>query len=229
MIALFPTSGMTISWTMLNKGNVAAAIKITAISLIVGSVLAPVYLSVALGTLVEIDLLETFLTIAQIVILPMILGSITNQVILKFVNEEDYKTRIKPIFPALSVWPMLFIIFSSISMKANAIASRPDLLLKIILIPFIFYVFNFLVSTIVVRLFFNRYDGYALVYGSVMRNLSIALGLAMTSFGADTALIITVAFILQVKSAAWFGKLSSQYNWLENKVKTNNDSNLIID
>ena len=217
MISLFPTSGMTISWTMLNKGNVPAAIKITALSLIIGSFLAPLYLYVALGTIIEVNVMKTFITIAQIVILPMILGNITYRLILRKFTVEHFNKRIKPIFPAISVWAMLFIIFASISMKAKAILNKPDQLLNIVVMLVFFYILNFTISTLVVRKFYNKADGYALVYGTVMRNLSIALGLAIASFGPDTALIITLAFILQVQSAAWYGKLSSKYGWLESK------------
>lgn len=217
MISLFPTSGMTISWTMINKGNVPAAIKITAISLILGSFLAPIYLYFALGTMIEVKIISTFITIAQIVILPMILGNITYKLILKKYSVEQFTQKIKPIFPAISVWAMLFIIFASISMKAKMILKNPEQLLSIILLLIIFYAINFALSTFVVRKFYNQSDGYALVYGTVMRNLSIALGLAIASFGQDTALIITLAFILQVQSAAWYGKLSSKYGWLKSE------------
>lgn len=217
MVSLFPTSGMTISWTMFSKGNVAAAIKVTAISLLLGSFLAPIYLYFTVGTLVDINILQTFITIAQIVILPMILGNITYKLILKEVSMEEFNDKIKPILPSISIWPMIFIIFTSISMKAKAIASKPELLIYSVLILIIFYTFNFTISTLVARRFFSRENGYALIYGTVMRNLSIALGLAIASFGPDTALIITLAFILQVQSAAWYGKLSAKYGWLESK------------
>lgn len=217
MISLFPTSGMTISWTMLNKGNVAAAIKVTAISLLLGSFLAPIYLYFTVGTLVDVNILQTFISIAQIVILPMILGNITYKLILKKYSPEQFGKKIKPILPALSVWAMIFIIFTSISMKAKAIADKPELLVNSLLLIILFYMLNFIISTLVVRRFFNKEDGYALVYGTVMRNLSIALGLAIASFGPDTALIITLAFILQVQGAAWYGKLSAKYGWLEPK------------
>ncbi len=42
-----------------------------------------------------------------------------------------------------------------------------------------------------------------------MRNLSLALALAMTVLGpqgAEAALVIAVAYVLQVQSAAWFVK-----------------------
>lgn len=217
MISLFPTSGMTISWTMLNKGNVPAAIKITAISLILGSFLAPLYLYFALGTMIEVKIISTFITIAQIVVMPMILGNITYKIILKYYSVDHFNKKIKPFFPAVSVWAMLFIIFTSISMKAKVILNKPEQLISTILLLILFYIINFGLSTLVVKKFYNQSDGYALVYGTVMRNLSIALGLAIASFGPDTALIITLAFILQVQSAAWYGKLSSKYGWLRSK------------
>ena len=61
------------------------------------------------------------------------------------------------------------------------------------------------------RALLPRADAIALVYGTVMRNLSIALALAMNAFGAaasDAALIITLAYIIQVQSAAWYVKLT---------------------
>ncbi len=214
MISLFPTSGMTISWTMLSKGNVAAAIKITAISLILGSFLAPWYLLGTVGQLVSVDVLGTFITIIQVVILPLLLGNITYRFILKKVTADDYAKKIKPIFPALSVWPMLLIVFSSISMKSKAIVSNPGILVNILIVLLAFYLLNFALSTYVSRKLLTKENGYALVYGTVMRNLSIALGIAATSFGPNTALVVTIAFILQVQGAAWYGKLSAKHNWL---------------
>jgi len=47
----------------------------------------------------------------------------------------------------------------------------------------------------------------------VMRNLSIALAIAINAFGekgADAALIIAVSYIIQVQSAAWYVKFSDR-------------------
>jgi ACR3 family arsenite transporter len=77
----------------------------------------------------------------------------------------------------------------------------------------ILYLFNFTLSTLVGRRFFSRGDGIALVYGTVMRNLSIALAIAINAFGpegADAALVIALAYIIQVQSAAWYVKLTSK-------------------
>ncbi|HZJ02193.1 MAG TPA: hypothetical protein VFE20_00700 [Thermoleophilia bacterium] len=42
----------------------------------------------------------------------------------------------------------------------------------------LFYAFNFAAATLAGRLLLNREDAIATVYGSVMRNLSIALGIS---------------------------------------------------
>ena len=58
---------------------------------------------------------------------------------------------------------------------------------------------------------FNRGEGIALVFGTVMRNLSIALAIAMGVFGkegSEIALIISLAYIIQVQAAAWYVRLT---------------------
>lgn len=219
MISLFPTSGMTISWTMISKGNVSAAIKITALSLILGSFLAPIYLYAIVGTLIKVSILSTFITIIQIVILPMILGQIAYFFLTKKYTVSHFEKHIKPYFPAVSIWAMMFIIFSSISLKSKMILSNPQIILASIFLLAGFYLLNFFISTLLGRTLFPKRDSYAFVYGTVMRNLSIALGLAIASFGVDTALIITIAFILQVQGGAWYHKLVSRFGWLEQKEK----------
>jgi arsenite transporter len=49
LAALVPTSGMTISWTGFAKGNLAAAVKMTVIGLILGSLATPFYVQALMG------------------------------------------------------------------------------------------------------------------------------------------------------------------------------------
>jgi predicted Na+-dependent transporter len=85
-------------------------------------------------------------------------------------------------------------------------------MLGYIFIPLLMvYFLNFSLSTIVGRIFFTRDDAIALVYGTVMRNLSIALAIAINAFGSagsETALVIAVSYIIQVQAAAWYVKLT---------------------
>jgi predicted Na+-dependent transporter len=77
----------------------------------------------------------------------------------------------------------------------------------------IIYVLNFAISTWVGKRLLPRGDAIALVYGTVMRNLSIALALAMNAFGpqgADAALVVALAYIVQVQAAAWYVKFTDR-------------------
>lgn len=77
----------------------------------------------------------------------------------------------------------------------------------------IMYGVNFGLSTVIGRIFFSRGDAIALVYGTVVRNLSIALVIAINAFGAqgaDAALVIALSYIIQVQSAAWYVKFSDR-------------------
>ena len=209
LASLLPTSGMTISWTGFAKGNMGAAINMTVIGLTFGSIITPFYVSGLLGAVVEVNFLKVIQQIFFIVFLPMGLGYLTRQALLKKYTQAEFKERLAPRFPALSTIGVLGVVFVAMSLKARAILADPGNLLLIFL-PLIFlYLANFTISTVVGRLFFNRADGIALVYGTVMRNLSIALAIAINAFGpagADAALVIALAYIIQVQSAAWYVK-----------------------
>lgn len=209
--ALLPTSGMTISWTSIQKGNVPSAIKLTVFGLILGSLLTPWYLLMMVGKYVDVNIFETFQTIALVVFLPMLLGHITFKALMKKYTLEQFQKKIKPNFGPLSIWGMLYVVFVSISMKAKMIMANLELIAIALVVLIAFYGLNYLISTITAKTLLNREDGIALVNGTVLRNLSIAVGLAATSFGAEAALIVTIAFIVQQQSIAYYARVSNKY------------------
>lgn len=213
LTALLPTSGMTISWTGFAKGNVPAAIRMTVIGLVAGSLLAPIYLKWLLGAVVEIPLLQVFAQIALIVFLPLVLGQVTQRVLIARHGQAHFAQQIKPRFPPFSTLGVLGIVFVSMALKAPDIAAAPMLLPALLGPLFVVYLLNFVLATMVGKTFFVRGDAIALVYGTVMRNLSIALAIAMGVFGpqgADAALLIALAYIVQVQAAAWYVRFTDR-------------------
>lgn len=214
LASLLPTSGMTISWTGFAKGNLAAAINMTVIGLTLGSLATPFYVSRLLGAEVEVHFIKVVQQIVLIVFLPMTLGYAARQSLLKKYGMEIFKDRIAPRLPALSTIGVLGIVFVAMALKARTILGAPGELLAIFLPLLLLYLCNFLLSTLIGRLFFNRGDAIALVYGTVMRNLSIALAVAINAFGeagADAALVIALAYIIQVQSAAWYVRCTDTF------------------
>ncbi len=211
LASLLPTSGMTISWTGMAHGNIPAAIKMTVFGLLIGSVLTPLYVKSLMGTVIEIPLVRIFKQILIVVLLPLVLGNITQQLLVWRYGQAKYQKDIKGIFPLFSTLGVLGVVFIALSLKAESIAANPVQLAGLILPLIILYGMNFTISTVIGKMFFSRGDAIALVYGTVMRNLSIALAIAMTVFGKEgsqIALIIALAYIVQVQSAAWYVKLT---------------------
>lgn len=102
LTALLPTSGMTISWTGFAKGNVPAAVKMTVLGLIAGSLLALIYLKALLGAVVEIPMLQVALQIGLIVFLPMALGHLTQTRLIARHGQQRFNAELKPKFPPWS-------------------------------------------------------------------------------------------------------------------------------
>ncbi len=99
------------------------------------------------------------------------------------------------------------------ALKAKTILNDPLVLFDIFIPLLLLYICNFVLSTVIGKLFFKRGDAIALLYGSVMRNLSIALAIAMTAFGkegADVALVISLGYVIQVQMGAWVVKFTDQ-------------------
>ena len=102
---------------------------------------------------------------------------------------------------------------TTVALKSQDIFAHPGLLPGLLLPLVLLYAVNFVISTVVGKAMFKRGDAIALVYGTVMRNLSIALAIAMGVFGtqgADAALLIALAYIVQVQAAAWYVKLTDR-------------------
>ncbi len=213
LAALLPTSGMTISWTGFAKGNLEAAVRMTVVGLVLGSLATPLYARVLMGTAVDVPMARVFQQILLIVFLPLLLGQITRVALIAARGAEHYRKVIKPRLAPFSTLGVVGIVAVAMALKAPLIVGQPLLLVRMLIPLLLLYGINFALSTLVARRFFPRSDGIALVYGTVMRNLSIALALAMTAFGpegSEIALIIALAYIVQVQAAAWYVKATDR-------------------
>ncbi len=213
LAGLVPTSGMTISWTGFAKGNLAAAVKMTVVGLTLGSLATPFYVKYLMGAELQVDLLAVLRQIGLIVFLPMAAGFATQRALVARFGEQGFRRDWAPRFPGLSTLGVLGIVFIAMALKAPALAREPQMLLYLLAPLGLLYLINYVLSTVVGRTLLPRGDGIALVYGTVMRNLSIALAVAMGAFGpagSEAALIICVAYILQVQSAAWYVRFSDR-------------------
>jgi len=214
LISLIPGGNMVTAFTMLFDGNVKASLKLSVTNLILGSLLAPIYLYLLLGTIVEIDIIHIGSTIGLVVFLPLCMGVVTYKLILQRFTKKEFQQNIRPLLPAVSAWGLIYIVFTSISMKANLMFSYPELIVQALSSMLLWYCSIFSICIILSRLFFNHADGISLLLNAELRNLPIAIGLAVTAFSPQTAMMVALAFLFQQQFALWFWKLDKRFNIL---------------
>ena len=210
LIGVLPASGMTISWTGFAKGNKEAATKMLVFGLLIGALAAPVYTKVFMSATVDVDMLHMFRQICIFVFVPFIAGIITQNYIVKRHGKEAWMKVYKPNFPPFSALGVTMIAFTAMSLKAKNIIANPGDIVSIFIPLIVFYLLSYVLLSIIGKLFFKRGDAIAMVFGVVMRDLSIALAIAMTAFkeqGMTIALLISLAYVIQIQSAAWYVKL----------------------
>lgn len=209
LIALLPTGSMTLAFTGMTKGNLPAAIRISVFSLLTASFLAPLYLYQFMGEVIEIDFFLITKKILLVIMLPLVFGAITRYFAVKKTGEKHYKEKFGQKIGTISVIGVLGMVFSVMAMKAEFIVNNPMQVLLYLVPLFFFYSLNYTISTIIGKIFFNKEDALALVFSTSLRHLAISLAVAVTSFGDvgfQIAIIISIAFVFQIKMGAWYAK-----------------------
>ena len=207
LIGVLPTSGMTISWTGFARGNKEAAVKMVVFGLVLGALAAPIFTKVFMGATIDVDMLHMFKQIALFVFIPLFMGLLTQYLAVKRFGRQIWNQRIKPKFPPFSALGVTLIAFVAMSLKAKNIIANPADIVSILIPLSVFYLASYVLLSVTGKLFFKREDAVAMVFGVVMRDLSIALAIAMTAFGKQgltIALLIALAYVIQIQSAAWY-------------------------
>lgn len=215
LISLIPTSGMTATWTERAKGNLKVALSIIAISLLVVIISLPIALPMFAGNLMSAGPMFIFARIMMVIIIPLILGDITRRAIIKNKGLDYYKSK-KPMFSGLSSTGLLVVLFLIMSLDANKLlVENPLLVLKAIVPILIYYILMFGSSTLLAKGF--QYPvSIAVIYGTSVRYLALALGIAVPLLGSGSnssmvVFIVALAFFVQVPFSSLFSKYILRY------------------
>ncbi len=213
LISLIPGGNMVVAFTMLFKGNMAASLKLTALNLILGGIAAPGYLYLLAGSLVPVDPVRIGRTVLLVVVVPLVMGLATYRQLLKRYGKETFQKKIKPCLPGVSAWGLVYIVFTSVSSQSHLIFAYPELLLQSLAANLVFYLAIFAVCLPLGRLYFNREDAVTLLLNILLRNLAIAIGLAVTVFSPQVAMQVALGFLFQQQMALWFNKLDEKRHY----------------
>ena len=123
-IALIPTSGMTAAWTGLAGGDLESALVAMAVNLLAAIAILPAYLSVLIPGSVGFDPTTLYRQLAQVIVVPMVAGTLTRRGLFRRYGEEGFK-RLKPVFGGLSSFGVMLIVFIAMTMRSEAILADP--------------------------------------------------------------------------------------------------------
>ncbi len=162
--------------TYLSKGDVALSVSMTSVNTILAPVLTPLITYLLLSTTVNVDTYSMFISIINVVIIPIVLGFIIN----KFFGTFTQKA-IK-VLPMVSVTGICMIVASVVSHNASKILSTGLIVFTVVILHNVLgYACGFGLGKI---LKFNVAKTKAVSIEIGMQNSGLATSLASTSFAS---------------------------------------------
>ncbi len=242
LLSILPGGGMVTSWAYKSKADMPLTVGIVFANLLTAIVLAPFYLTFAMNKLVvvmeqqtdgicavskltssavdclflnsgSVSPIKIAIPIVFIIVIPLLLAYFTQNFYLKKIGQEGFN-QVKAKFAAFSNLGMLIVLFLLMSIEENKIIfSRPDLIPRAILALAMYYAFNFILAWKLGKKI-GRERGRALIWGTYLRYITLALGLAISLVYQDATyslaiIIVVIAYLIQIPSSFW---LANKFN-----------------
>lgn len=239
LLSILPGGGMVTTWAYKSKANMPLTVGIVFANLLAAVVLVPFYLTIAINKLTTlpgqlsnqscvlepvtkgavnclfdgsggVNPLKIALPILIIIIIPLLLAYFTQKY---FKKRSDSNTliQIKQKFAAFSNLGLIFMLFALMGIRQNKIIfERPDLLVKALVPLIIFYAVSLIISLKLYR-YKQGPDGRALAWGTYLRYITLALGLAISLIYQNpdyslAVIVVILAYLIQIPSSFWLAK-----------------------
>ena len=116
--------------TFLSKGDVALSVSLTTVSTVISPILTPFITLLLIGNQIPFDPINMFISIIEIVIIPVIIGLILNY---KF---PDFCEKLKDYLPAISSIVICLIVAGVIGANKQAILTSSGIIMVIIVLQY---------------------------------------------------------------------------------------------
>ena len=116
--------------TFLSNGDVALSVSLTAISTVIAPIITPLITLILIGNHIHFNPVDMFLSIIEIVIIPIMIGLMLNY---KF---PDFCERLKVYLPALSAIVICLIVAGVIGANKQAILTSSSIIILVIMMQY---------------------------------------------------------------------------------------------
>ena len=160
--------------TYLSKGDTALSIGMTSINTLLAPFLTPLLTYLYLRTSVDVDIRSMFMSIVQVVIIPIGLGLLINRLFEKYIQKIQYG------MPAVSVTAICLIVAAVVSHNSEKILSTGSIIFVIVILHNLLgYVCGYLIG-ILFKMNMPRKKAVSIEIG--MQNSGLATSLAASAF-----------------------------------------------
>ncbi len=160
--------------TYLSKGDVALSVGMTSVNTLLAPFLTPLITWLLLRTSVTVDVMAMFLSIIKVVIVPIALGLVVNQLLGK------YTEKIKDALPLVSVTAITLIVASVVSHNSERIQETGAIVFVVVILHNVLgYATGYLLGA-ALKLPIEKVKALSIEVG--MQNSGLATSLAGTAF-----------------------------------------------
>ncbi len=160
--------------TYLSNGDTALSVGMTSISTLLAPFLTPVLTYLYLRTSVTVDVKSMFISIVQVVLIPIGLGILANKVF------EKHTTKVKDVLPVVSITAICLIVAAVVSHNSESIMTTGALILIVVIFHNLLgYLFGYLTG-VVFKMNIPRKKAISIEIG--MQNSGLATTLAASAF-----------------------------------------------
>ena len=160
--------------TYFSKGDIALSVCMTSVNTLLAPLLTPIITYLLLKATVQVDLLNMFLGIASVILVPIILGVIINRFFGKFTQ------KVIKFLPLISIAAICLIIASVVAHNAEKIFNCGGIILLVIILHnFLGYLSGFIIGKML-KMTPEKIKAFSIEIG--MQNSGLATSLATTAF-----------------------------------------------
>ena len=160
--------------TFLSKGDTAMSVGMTSINTLLAPILTPALTYLYLRTSVNVDVKAMFISIIQVVLIPIAIGILINRFLGK------YTEKVKDVLPTVSVTAICLIVAAVVSHNSEKILSTGAIIFVIVILHNLLgYLCGFLIG-VIFRMDMPRKKAISIEIG--MQNSGLATTLAASAF-----------------------------------------------
>lgn len=198
IMGAIPCSNMLIGWSGIADANVADALVIAVIGLLLIPFLSPLLIFINGGVFATVNILQILTILLAYILIPLALGMLTRKAIIKKKGMNYFKS-IKKYLPGASALGILVIVFFSVAKVSRMVLGTPTIFLLVLAGLFLYYLIQTSLSVLSAKLLHFTYEhGMILILGATASSQAISLSLAATVFPSLTVFALSFKPVLQV-------------------------------